>query len=599
MPGIDYSQRYRDYARFTPAISEMYVRYVNAEKPKREPPIPREELNFFNPNTSLFYLPNALYSAGQAAKSSGIAERKDMVTGRDRGPTTVLGDSGGFQIQTGAIKFEGDKTRDRMMRWMEANCDWSMILDFPTGGIQIGNIDRHLERLESVTGFLQAIKKHDDGTVEYLENLDKTPLWETVQSPDFGNKQALDDLIIKNGQDVTDKNVRLFYACMLQTMINNDYFVANRVPGATKFLNVVQGRDRHESKNWYENVKHYPFEGWSLASHHKENFEMSLGRILDMRDDGLLTDRDWMHFLGVGKFQHGCVYTTIQREVRKQVNENFTISYDVSSPFTLAAYGKVFLGYNLNKDSWSIQGEKLDGRNFLPTNTYMGKLNEDDEHEVEMIGHEMLGTGKGRVKYLLDAHGDKIPLPPKGKDADRPFLDVLEEMFHERLDGVDGSRFVRTQIGEQLKMGDICVNVDPKFTSTWDVVTYAMLMNHNVQVHLEGVYESQDLYDKSDPSLPCYDAEAKHQVPDKLRELREVIKEAFTIENHHDFLNKHQSILTHLASDNASRGTLVLKDFHYPDIKVHNGVVKKKRIADKQAMTPKESVPVDDGLFSW
>lgn len=573
MPGIDYSKRYRDYARFTPAISEMYVRYVNAEKPKREPPIPREELNFFNPNSSLFYLPCSLYSAGQAAKSTGIAERKDMVTGRDRGPTTVLGDSGGFQIQTGAIKFEGDKTRERMMRWMEANCDWSMILDFPTGGIQIGNIDQHLKRLES-------------------------PL--DPEIVDSGNKAALDALMIKNGADVNDIQKRLFYACMLQTMINNDYFVQHRAPGATKFLNVVQGRDRHESKNWYENVKHYPFEGWSLASHHKENFEMSLGRILDMRDDNLLADRDWMHFLGVGKFQHGCVYTTIQRLVREQVNPNFTISYDVSSPFTLAAYGKVFLGYNLNKSSWSIQGEKLDGRNFLPTNTYMGKINEDDEHEVEMIGHEMLGTGKGRIKYLLDAQGNKIPLPTKGKDADRPFLDVLEEMFHERLDSVEGSRFVRSQIGEQLKMGDICVNVDPKFTSTWDVVTYAMLMNHNVQVHLEGVYESQDLYDKSDPSLPCYDPEAKHQVPDQLRELREVIKEAFQVENHYDFLNKNNSILTHLASDNASRGTLVQVDFDMPDIKTHNNVVKQKRDLDKSHSA--EAKPalqvVNSGLFA-
>ena len=593
MPGIDYSKRYRDYARFTPAISEMYVRYVNAENPKREPPIPREELNFFNPSTNLFYLPCSLYSAGQAAKSSGIAERKDMVTGRDRGPTTVLGDSGGFQIQTGAIKFEGDKTRERMMRWMEANCDWSMILDFPTGGIQIGNIDRHLERLESTTGYIQAIEIVDK-KVKKLWNPDGTPQWETVQSPDFGNKQALDDLIIRNGKDSQDKNVRLFYACMLQTMINNDYFVQHRVPGATKFLNVVQGRDRHESKNWYDNVKHYPFEGWSLASHHKENFEMSLGRILDMRDDGLLQDRDWMHFLGVGKFQHGCVYTTIQRLVREQVNPNFTISYDVSSPFTLAAYGKVFLGYNLNKNSWSIQGEKLDGRNFLPTNIY------EDDDGVEQIGHEMLGTGKGRIKYLLDDNGNKIPLPAKGPDADKPFLEVLEQMFHERLDGVEGSRFVRTQIGEQLTMGDICVNVDPKFTSTWDVVTYAMLMNHNVQVHLEGVYESQDLYDKSDPDMEdVYDPEAKHQVPDKLRELRGVIKEAFQVENKYDFLEKHRSILTHLASDNASRGTQVLVDFDMPDIKDHNTVVKQKRDYDKaiSAEAKPELKMVNDGLF--
>lgn len=586
MPGKNYEKEYRDYARFTPAISEMYVRYVNAENPKREPPIPREELNFFNPKSSLFYLPCSLYSAGQAAKSAGIAERKDMVTGRDRGPTTVLGDSGGFQIQTGAIKFEGDKTRERMMRWMEANCDWSMILDFPTGGIQIGNIDRHLERLESTTGFLQAI----DADKKKIFNPDGTPVWETVQSPDYGNKAALDALIIKNGADVNDVNVRLFYACMLQTMINNDYFVQHRAPGATKFLNVIQGRNPSESKNWYENVKHYPFEGWSLASHHKENFEMTLGRILDMRDDNLLQDKDWMHFLGVGKFQHGCAYTTIQRAVRKQINPNFTISYDVSSPFTLAAYGKVFLGYNLNKDSWSIQGEKLDGRNFLPTNTYMSKVNEDDEHEVEMIGHEMLGTGKGRIKYLLDAHGERIPLPTKGKDADRPFLDVLEEMFHERLDGVDGSRFVRTQIGEELKMGDICVNVDPKFTSTWDVVTYAMLMNHNVQVHLEGVYESQRLFDEGNPA----------KVPTQLLELRDVINEAFEVENRYDFFDKHRSILTCLASDNASRGTQVLVDFDMPDIKSHNTVIKQKRDLDKAHSAESKPVltPVNDGLFA-
>jgi hypothetical protein len=557
MPGIDYSKRYRDYARFTPAISEMYVRYVNAENPKREPPIPREELNFFNPNSSLFYLPSALYSAGQAAKSSGIAERKDMVTGRDRGSTTVLGDSGGFQIQTGAIKFEGDKTRERMMRWMEANCDWSMILDFPTGGIQIGNIDQHLARLES-------------------------PLDPNIV--DSGNKEALDALIIKNGGNVNNKNDRLFYACMLQTLINNDYFVKNRVPGATKFLNVVQGRNASESKIWYENVKHYPFEGWSLASHHKENFEMSLGRIINMRDDGVLQDRDWMHFLGVGKFQHGCVYTTIQRQVREQINPNFTISYDVSSPFTLAAYGKVFLGYNLNKDSWSIQGEKLDGRNYLPTNTYI------DDEGVEQIGYEMISTGKDRIKYLLDDNGNKIPLPPKGKDADRPFLDVLEEMFHERLDGVEGSRFVRTQIGEQLKMGDICVNVDPKFTSTWDVVTYAMLMNHNVQVHLEGVYESQDLYDKGDPSA----------VPQQLLEIKSVVEEVFSSETPMSVIERNRKVLNYLASDNAERGVLDLQLFEVANQKDHVNALKAKKEAEAPHLAenkPKLQI-VNNGLFA-
>jgi len=546
MPGIDYSARYRDYARFTPAISEMYTRYVVNDNPKREPPVTRPELDFLNPETGLFYLPCSLYSAGQAAKSAGMSHKKDMVTGRDKSHTTILGDSGGFQIQTGAIKFKGDETRNRMMKWMEENCDWSMILDFPTGGIQMGNIDQHYDRL----------------TADLNPDL-----------PDSGNAETLKALILKNGGDPNNYADRMFYTCMLQTLINNDWFVANRTPGATKFLNVVQGRNPKESKVWYENVKHYPFEGWSLASHHKENFEMSLGRIIQMRDDGLLQDRDWMHFLGVGKFQHGCVYTTMQRCIRESINPNFTISYDVSSPFTLAAYGKVFVGYNLDKDSWSIQGEKLDGRNYLPTNTY-----EDADGEIQ-IGHEMISTGKGRIVYKLDESGNKIPLPERGPDADRPFLDVLREMYEERLGQSAGGRFVETEVGKRLTMGDICVNVDPKFTSTWDVVSYALLMNHNIQVHLEGVFETQDLYDKGDPQF----------VPVELLQIRDVIHEVFQSETPMDVIKRNQKVLNFIAGSNASDGVLDYQCFEVSSVKEHSG--KQKALKEAAAAYLAENKP--------
>jgi hypothetical protein len=206
----------------------------------------------------------------------------------------------------------------------------------------------------------------------------------------------------------------------------------------------------------------------------------------------------------------------------------------------------------------------------------------------------MLGTGKGRVKYKLDANGEKIPLPPRGPEADRPFLNVLEEMFHARLDGVEGSRFVRTAIGEKLTMGDICVNVDPKFTSTWDVVTYAMLMNHNVQVHLEGVYESQDLYDEGDPA----------KVPAQLLELKGVVEDAFQVENYYDYLERNRKVLNYLASDNAEKGTQVLVDFDMPDIKVHRNVVKAIKTEEKMTIlaNPKEKEEaqiVNNGLFDF
>jgi hypothetical protein len=132
-----------------PAISEMYTRFIDNKNPKRQMPrgLTQNDLNYLDTASTLFYLPNSLYSAGQAAKSDGAAAKKDMVTERDRGTTIILGDSGGFQIQMGSIKFKGDETRNRMMKWMEANCDWSMILDFPTGGINMGTIDPHYDRL--------------------------------------------------------------------------------------------------------------------------------------------------------------------------------------------------------------------------------------------------------------------------------------------------------------------------------------------------------------------------------------------------------------------------------------------------------------------
>ena len=146
---IDFRPRYKDYAVFCPAISEMYVRFEGNKNPKRPMPAGLEQvdLDFLKEDCKIYHIPFALYSAGQAAKTAKVAARKDMISLRDRDNTTIIGDSGGFQIQTNAIKFKGDDTRNRMMNWLQNNCDWSMILDFPTGGINIGNVDHHTDRL--------------------------------------------------------------------------------------------------------------------------------------------------------------------------------------------------------------------------------------------------------------------------------------------------------------------------------------------------------------------------------------------------------------------------------------------------------------------
>jgi hypothetical protein len=464
---IDFSTRYQDFSVFLPSASEMYVRYISNQKPKRIPPVPQSDLNFFDPNSNLFYFPTALYSAGQAVKSANsVSAKVDMFATRDRSKTTLIGDSGGFQIEQGSIKFKGDETRERMMRWLENNCDWSMILDFPTGGINIGHMDVHHDRL---------IKDGDKLDVQVGK---KTKQMTLQEYKDFINK---------------DENIPFvdgFITCLFQTLINNDYFVKHRNPGATKFLNVCQGRSISESNKWYEKIKHYPFEGWAMAGPHKDNFDMLLTRLIAMRRDGLLENKDWMHILGVGKLEHGCAYTTMQRMIRKHDNPNFTISYDVSSPFTTTAYGNIFLGYTLDKSGWTIQSTKLDGREFLAE-------------------YEHLVKDETKAIYRQNEFGKKEKVPYRGEEN---FLDVTRAIWEEMTPELERSNsyFINSEIGKKLKMKDLCVNIDDKFTSTWDVVTYAMLMNHNVQTHLHGVYDSQDLYDANDiDRVPFYMLELK------------------------------------------------------------------------------------------
>ncbi len=49
-------------------------------------------------------------------------------------------------MQQGTIKFTSETT-GQMLSWLERVADYSMILDFPTGGISLGSLRSHIDRL--------------------------------------------------------------------------------------------------------------------------------------------------------------------------------------------------------------------------------------------------------------------------------------------------------------------------------------------------------------------------------------------------------------------------------------------------------------------
>jgi hypothetical protein len=235
---------------------------------------------------------------------------------RDRSSTIILGDSGGFQVQGNSIEFRGATTTRRMMRWLERTADWSMILDFPTGGISLGNMKPHSERLIA--------EGHD-----------------------------LDGMSRANGLS------RDYNACVTQTRINNDLFVGELAPGATRFLNVLQGRNEAESRFWYHAVKHYPFDGWALAGGHQKAFSLTLRRLLDMHADGLLAKCGWLHVLGVSTLEVGVLLTVVQRAIRANINPNIQISFDSASPFVSAAKNGMIVGHTLSDRLWAVHSTNV------------------------------------------------------------------------------------------------------------------------------------------------------------------------------------------------------------------------------------------------
>jgi hypothetical protein len=405
---VNFTEKHEEgnWAKYLPAISSFYATHLG--KDLADPEFVPESrwpkkfefglqgLNFLDPEVSYFHYKYGLYSAGHAERNLEKCDsREPMIHRRDRKNTVIVGDSGGFQIATGVIKMDwatvkteaGDKLREEILRYLEHTADWSMTLDVPAFA-------------------------------------------------------ALPPLSEKTG-------LTKFEDCLDISVYNLDYFMKNRIPGATKFLNVLSGSSNENSKTWYERVKGYSIpsevekmgfskdrtlEGWAFAGVNMRDMKTALERLIDLRDDGLLESKDWIHFLGIGRLDWACFLTSIERQLKK-FNPNINVSFDAASPFVAA--GGYALSYNYNY--------------FTPSQlTYSMNRGLDDK----------------RLK------GSKIAMPFQGP------------------------------IMERCTAGDICVmgpgdlNKQGKEGKTsWDTTTYAIIMAHNVYNHIQAVQEINRLAD--------------------------------------------------------------------------------------------------------
>jgi hypothetical protein len=424
-PPVNLTPLQKDYAVYLPAISSFYSTYV--AKQRLEEFVPKERIpagfdrgiegmNFLNPEDGYFTYKYGLYSAGHAQLDlQKSLTQESMIQQRDRKNTMILGDSGGYQIGKGVLKFDwlnfdgpaANKTRQSILEWLEVTADWSMMLDVPTWACD------HIHSPKTV------LKSFDD--------------------------------------------------CLEKTRFNNDYFLVNRL-GQTKWLNVLQGSDWDTAEKWYQGVKEFSdpkgkyagreAEGWAMGGANMCKMDITLKRLMIMRDEGMLTGKNWIHFLGTAQLDWSCYLTLIQRQIRKHINPELTISFDCASPFIATAHGLVYTNAVHTPKRWSVIMDKAPDNKALAGSDIPFPFESEIGRRITMSDIAYYNIGKRKTDAELG--GVK-------------FDHLNPDHYHE--------------VPRLNKLGKI-----PNKTS-WDSFAYALMMGHNVYCHIVAVQRAQHLMD--------------------------------------------------------------------------------------------------------
>jgi hypothetical protein len=474
-----------DYAVFLPAISGFYATYIGKQRdpvngpyvdPKTRMPAgmkDMEMMNWLNSAKSLFPYKWSLYSGGHANLDLTKQDwSEDMVRNREPG-TVMLGDSGGFQIAKGLWEGEWRDPTSPVVLAKMAELRAKGVEHVPdlkpdgtpkhdkngnTKYIKIDHVKNYQNLLDAAQKKREAVLKWLDGVADYGMTLD-IPTW-----------------VIHDKHASAKCGITTLEEAVAATKYNNDYYMKHRKGaknGGMKVLNVLQGANHADADRWYETMKHYcdpaiypdtHFDGWSMGGQNMCDVHLVLRRLVALRHDGLLKEgvHDWMHFLGTSKLEWAVLLTDIQRAVRKYVNPSFTISFDCASPFLATANGQVYHHIDLpHNEKWCYR---------------MSPIADDKKYSTDTRPY-----GQAVVADGLVDHFDESP------------------------------------ISLQLQMKDVCYyqpgmlnKIGKEGKTSWDSFSYALLMGHNVWMHLEAVQRANREYDNGSWPAMMWDQNGDH-----------------------------------------------------------------------------------------
>ena len=207
--------------------------------------------------------------------------------------------------------------------------------------------------------------------------------------------------------------------------------------------------------------------------------------MIKMRDGGHFDGKDWIHFLGTSALEPAVMLTAIKRELVK-INPNIEVSFDSASAFVSVARGLVYT------------------------------VNEFDMMRKNPRFGFTMDKAKDNKKYA--------------GNFDRKYADIVPGEYETFVNN--------TPVMDCYMEGDICCRgEDFESKTSWDSLSYVLLMAHNVYQQIEAVQEANRRTDNKDVK----------SIPENVLEFVDLTKEVFQSEKPMELIEKNSGLLNKLS----------------------------------------------------
>lgn len=382
---IDLNPLAENNALFFPAYQRTFTNYAN--NPLVLEGLSRAGFSSFdvlNPlsEQGLCRYDFGLLSAGNGSLDIEKSKIEAGVVWNRRPSTTVMSDSGGYQVIAGGLDiYDYQRNRGAIVGWQEAVSDIMIGMDVPP---------------------------------KATTNEKKTGISSLAE-------------------------------CLQRTCSNIEWEVENRTPGP-RLLNPIQVAATltplSDAVAWYEATKAYndpsrwgagACEGWAIGGLRDRKKAVPtntlLRLLLRLRDDGMLSGRNnYLHVLGIGSPERFASMTAIQRAMQIVLGDSqFRISTDSSSPFFTVSKGHYFVEMveEIKEKRAVIREIPVPNMSFLESGGpfRFGLLIEDSIGELDdMCGsdiHRLVATAEMFGIDELGRHLAGTPLVAMGRMIDR------------------------------------------------------------------------------------------------------------------------------------------------------------------------------------